>query len=75
MGRWAVEKTIAQMEADLASLWCNAEKFLTLAEQHAAAGNAPIAAKLTEVGSELLAKITSLQSELSQASKTLRERA
>ena len=70
-----MDKTIAQMEADLASLWCNADKFLTLAEQHAAAGNAPIAAKLTDVGGELLAKITSLRSELSQASKTLRERA
>ena len=70
-----MEKTIAQMEADLTSLWCNADKFLTLAEQHAAAGNTPIAAKLIEVSDELLAKITSLQSELSGAAKALREHA
>ena len=51
---------IAEMEADLASLWHNADKFLALGEQHAAAGKAPIAARLAEVGGELPAKITSL---------------
>ena len=67
-----MEKTIAQMEADLASLWAHADNFLKLAEEHAAAGNSPIAKKLTEVGGELLAEIASLQTELSRASELLR---
>jgi hypothetical protein len=70
-----MEKTIAQMEADLASLWSSADKFLKLAQEHAAAGNLPIAKKLTEVASELNAGITALQSELSRAGKRLRENA
>ena len=70
-----MEKTIAQIEADLASLWSNADKFLTLAQQHAAAGNLPIAKKLMEVASELVAKIGDVQSELSRAGERLRENA
>ena len=68
-----MEKTIAEMEAELASLWAHADKFLKLAEEHAAAGNSPIAKKLTEVGNDILAKIASLQSDLSRASESLRE--
>jgi hypothetical protein len=68
-----MEKTIAQMEADLASLWAHADKFLKLAGEHAAAGNSPIAKKLTAVGGDLLAEIASLQTELSRARERLDE--
>lgn len=70
-----MERTILQMEADLASLWSSADKFLKLAEEHAAAGNLPIAQKLIEVASELNHGIAALQSELSRASERLRENA
>ena len=70
-----MEKTIGEMEVDLAALWANADKFLKLAEEHAEAGNSPIAKKLTEVGGDLLAKITSLQSELSRARQLVSDRA
>jgi hypothetical protein len=68
-----MEQTIAQIEADLASLWSNADKFLKLAEEHAAAGNLPIANKLIEVASELNADIAALRSELSRAGERLPE--
>jgi hypothetical protein len=70
-----MDKTIAEMEADLASLWSHADKFLKLAEEHAAAGHVAIARKLIEVAAELNASIAALRSELSRASERLRETA
>jgi hypothetical protein len=67
-----MEKTIAEMEADLASLWSHADRFLKLAEEHAAAGQVPIARKLIEVATELNANIAVLRSELSRADERLR---
>jgi len=67
-----MEKTIAEMEADLASLWSHADRFLKLAEEHAAAGHVPIARKLIEVATELNANIAVLRSELSRADERLR---
>jgi phage shock protein A len=73
--RRAMEKTISEMEADLALLWSHADKFLKLAEEHAAAGHTPIARKLIEVASELNANIAALRSELSRAGEHLRKTA
>jgi len=67
-----MEKTIAEMQADLASLWLHADRFLKLAEEHAAAGQVAIARKLIEVATELNANIAVLRSELSRADERLR---
>jgi hypothetical protein len=61
------------MEADLASLWTQADAFLKLALEHAAAGNLPIARKLTEVARALNTDITQLRSELRRVSEGVRE--
>ena len=68
-----MQRTVAQMEVDLASLWTHADAFLKLAQEHAAAGNLPIARKLTEVASALKADITKLRSELRRVSEGVRE--
>ena len=68
-----MQRTVAEMEADLASLWTHADTFLKLAQEHAAAGNLPIARKLTDVARALKADITKLRSELRAVSEGLRE--
>jgi hypothetical protein len=69
----AIQRTVAQIEADLASLWTHADTPLKLAQEHAAAGNLPIAKKMTEVARALKADITKLRSELCAVSEGLRE--
>jgi hypothetical protein len=64
-----MQRTVAQIEADLASLWTHADGFLKLAQEHAVAGNLPIARKLTEVARALKADITNLRSELRRVSE------
>jgi hypothetical protein len=61
------------MEADLASLWAHADAFLRLAQEHASAGNLPIAKKLTDVARALQADIAKLRSELRAMSEGVAE--
>jgi hypothetical protein len=68
-----MERTVAQIEVHLASLWTQADAFLTLAQAHAAAGNLPITHKLTEVVRGLKADIAKLRAELRGVSEKLRE--
>ncbi len=69
----AMQRTVGQMEADLASLWAHADTFLKLAQEHASAGNLPIAAKLTDVARALQADIAKLRSELRAVSEGVGE--
>jgi hypothetical protein len=68
-----MQRTVAQMEADLASLWAHADTFLKLAREHASAGNLPIAKKLTDVARALKADITKVRSELRAVGEGPRE--
>jgi hypothetical protein len=68
-----MQRTVEQMETDLASLWTHADAFLKLAREHAAAGNLPIAKKLTDVSRALKGDIAKLRSELRAVSEGLRE--
>jgi hypothetical protein len=51
----------------------HADAFLKLAQEHAAAGNLPIAKKLTDVSRALTADIAKLRSELRAVSEGTRE--
>jgi hypothetical protein len=56
-----MEKTLADIEADIFSLRANVTKYRRLAEQHRAAENALIAKKLMELVIALEAKAAELE--------------
>lgn len=56
-----MERTFADIEADIASLRANAAKFRRLAEERRAADHVPIAEKLMEVVADIEAKVAQLE--------------